>query len=299
MVQLYNTKAFENGDLWRYAADFKSPAGLRMGFKMTRLTEGSGEISVYFDPGVTDDLKVMFIKYVHEHLLEKAQDVTRLRRFVCPHCDYPLKDSELAREILEEDGIEAEIRCQRRKCDRLFPLWDLIEQKFASEESKQQVRDLEEKAKAAIDSESQELILVGHAFSIAGEAGQDFRQTPNNPWGLDGEIELKDWEGNPSSQCIYLQLKLGESYDHEHRNGQELFTIKNARLRNHWQKQAYPIMLVNRSPDGQIRWMDISAYLKEKNAGKQRQSLKIIFNGEPFTALNLQRLRDRLIPPVA
>ena len=55
-----------------------------------------------------------FIKYVHEHLLEKAQDVVRLRTFLCPYCGHPVRDTELAREILADEGASAEIRCQQR-----------------------------------------------------------------------------------------------------------------------------------------------------------------------------------------
>jgi len=47
---------------------------------------------------------------------------------------------ELARQILEEEGKDAEIRCQQRKCDRCFPLWDVIERKFASQEFQQRMR---------------------------------------------------------------------------------------------------------------------------------------------------------------
>jgi hypothetical protein len=43
--------------------------------------------------------------------------------------------------------------------------------------------------------------------------------------------------------------------------------------------------------------MDVSAYLKEKSIGGKTPVKQIVFQGEPFTALNLQRLRDTLIPP--
>ena len=61
-------------------------------------------------------------------------------------------------------------------CEARVPLWDLIEEKFASPEFIERVRLMEEQAKAVIDNESRELILVGHAYAIAGEAGQIYRQ---------------------------------------------------------------------------------------------------------------------------
>ena len=105
------------------------------------------------------------------HLLEKAQDVVRLRHFVCDRCSHPVRDSELARELLQEHGKRASIICQ--KCRNELQLWDLIESKFASKEFQQRVRDLEERAHSSIDNESRELILRGHAYAIAGEAGQN------------------------------------------------------------------------------------------------------------------------------
>ena len=57
-------------------------------------------------------------------------------------------------------------------------------------------------------------------------------------------------------------------------------------------------MLVIRTSDGIIRWMDVSAYLKTHGKGKKLVK-QVVFQGEPFTALNVQRLRDRFIPPPA
>lgn len=297
VVQLWQTKAFENGDLWRYAADFKSVSGARLGLKMVRHEDKNPEISVYFDPDVQDDTKVTFIKYVHEHLLEKARDVVRLRAFVCPNCGYPVRDTDLAREILNEEGQKAEIRCQQRKCDEKFSLWDLIERKFASEEFQKKVRDLETKAKAAIDNESRELILEGHARVITGEAGQIYRGYTGSDHGIDGEIEFKDDLGQASGIRLYLQLKSGDSYLYRRKSdGAEIFQIKKQRWATYWREHAYPVMLVIRTSDGEIRWMNVTKYLEETSKGQGTPVKQIVFESQPFTALNLLRLRDRLLP---
>ena len=173
----------------------------------------------------------------------------------------------------------------------LFRSWDLIEQKFASEEFRQRVLEMKEHARVSIDNESRELILVGHAFAIAGEAGQIFRPTANSDWGIDGEIEFKDGKGEASGKRVYLQFKSGDSYLYTRKgDGKEVFTIKNQRYAEYWQQQAYPVMLVIRTYDDQIRWMNITDYLKQRG-GKARQ---IVFDGEPFTALSVVRLKDRL-----
>lgn len=56
-------------------------------------------------------------------------------------------------------------------------------------------------------------------------------------------------------------------------------------------------MLVIRTSDGVIRWMDVGAYLKKHGKGGKAPVRQVVFEGEPFTALNLQRVRDKLIPP--
>jgi WD40 repeat protein len=296
VVQLHHTKAFENDQLWRYAADFKSPAGKRMGLKMTKGQEGSAELSVYFDPAIQEDTQVTFIKYVHEHLLKSAQDVKRERCYVCKHCAAPVENQRTVQKRLHEG--KQDILCV--DCEKRVPLWDLIEEKFASDEFRQRVRELEERAKAGIDNESRELILIGHAFAIAGEAGQIFRPTPNSDWGIDGEIEFKDYSRNASGKRVYLQLKSGDSYLHTRRSdGAEVFRIKKARWAEYWQQQAYPVMLVIRTSDGTIRWMDVSAYLKRESQGRKTAVKQVVFDGEPFSALSLLRMRDRLIPPPA
>ncbi len=287
VVRLHHTPAFEKDQLWRFAADFKTLSGKRAGLKMTKQGEGAAEIAVYFEPGIPEDTKVTFIRYVQEHLKVKAQDVIRLRHYVCPRCDTPVENRKTAMDRLNR-GLK-DIICVN--CENRIPLWDLIEEKFTSEEFQQRVRELEEQARISIDNESRELILVGHAFAIAGEAGQIFRPTPNSDWGIDGEIEFKNNKGEASGKRVYLQLKSGDSYLQTRKaGGKEIFNIKNPRHSDYWRDQAYPVMLVIRTSDGQIRWMNVTDYLKrsEKNA---RQ---IIFVGEPFTALSVVRLREPL-----
>jgi hypothetical protein len=235
---------------------------------------------------------VMFIKYVHEHLLARAQDVTRVRLYVCPHCDTPLENRK-AIEIRLKKGFK-DIVCSA--CEERVVLIDLIEEKFASDEFARRVREMDERARINLDNESRELILVGHAYAIAGEAGQIFRPTPNSDWGIDGEIEFKDHKGKASGKRLYLQLKSGDSYLHERKRDEtEIFAIKEKRWADYWQQQAYPVMLVIRTSDGKIRWMNVTEYLKHHSAGGKKVT-QIVFDGEDFTAPNLQKMRDRLIP---
>ena len=287
VVRLHHTTQFEKDQLWRFAADFKTPAGQRVGLKLTRKSEGAGELTVYCAPGVAVETQVNFIRYVHDHLRAKDADVLRTRHYVCGHCGTPVTNHETVRKKI--DAGKKEIVCV--DCEQRVPLWDLIEQKFASEETQAVVRAMDEQARRAIDNESRELILLGHAFAIAGEAGQIFRPVANSDWGIDGEIEFKDSQGNASGRRVYLQLKSGDSYLEQRKDGREVFKLKKARWADYWTAQEYPVMLVIRTSDGVIRWMNVTDYLQ-----KQSQAVKqIVFDGEPFTATNLWRLRERVL----
>ena len=55
-------------------------------------------------------------------------------------------------------------------------------------------------------------------------------------------------------------------------------------------------MLVIRTSDGNIRWMNVPEYLRTYFAEQGEQAKQIEFEGEAFTADNLARLRDRLMP---
>ena len=58
--------------MWRYAADFKTNAGKQLGIKLTRRAPGVGDLEVYFDPAVSMEEKIIFSKYVHEHLCSRT-----------------------------------------------------------------------------------------------------------------------------------------------------------------------------------------------------------------------------------
>ena len=122
-----------------------------------------------------------------------------------------------------------------------------------------------------------------------------FRPTANSDHGIDGEIEFKDDLGRASGKRLYVQLKSGDSYlKTRKRDGAEVFTIKNPRWADYWQQQAYPVMLVVRTSDGVIRWMDVSAYLKRESA-KGNAVKQIIFDGERMDVMSVRRWRDAAV----
>lgn len=141
VVRLHHTRDFERDQLWRYAADFKTTMGkqLQLGVKLTRRAEGAGELEVYFDPTISTQEKIIFSHYVHEHLLQNARDVERLRHYICPHCGTPVENRD---ERLDawlqtrppEAGLAGRIKALVRKseaptivctdCEKRVPLWD-------------------------------------------------------------------------------------------------------------------------------------------------------------------------------
>ena len=154
------------------------------------------------------------------------------------------------------------------------------------------VRELDERAKINLDNESRGLILVGHAIAIAAEAGQIFRPVALADWGIDGEIEFKNDKGEASGRRVYLQLKSGDSYLHTRKSDdKEIFQIKNPRHAECWLSQAYPVMLVIRTSNGKIRWMNVTDYLRQHG----KRTKQIVFEGDPFTALNVAKLRDKAV----
>ena len=54
-------------------------------------------------------------------------------------------------------------------------------------------------------------------------------------------------------------------------------------------------MLVIRTSDGAIRWMDVTQYLKRESQGGPKTVTQVVFDGEPFTALSLLNYRKKAL----
>jgi hypothetical protein len=190
-------------------------------------------------------------------------------------------------------GSKGKIFCS--DCGAPIVLRDIIEEKFDSAKVKGQSREIDSKVQIVLDNESRELMAVHHTGFIVAEAGQIYRGYTNSDHGIDGEIEFKDDRGRASGERLYLQLKSGNSYlKRRKRDGMEVFRIKNQRWADYWQRQAYTVMLILRASDGEIRWMDVSAYLKREGFAGTKMK-QIIFAGERFDALSVQNWRKKIL----
>jgi hypothetical protein len=314
VVRLHHTESFQQDGLWRYAADFKTNLGKQLGVKLTRRAPGMGELEVYFDPEIAIEEKITFSKYVHEHLLQQARDVERLRHYVCPHCGTPVENRAVAMKRLNdwlqnrppEPDATGWFKLRKVKketpsiicvgCENRVPLWDEMEECFASPEILQRVRDMQEESAIVLDNESKERALVGEVISTVALAGQVSREFNVSDHGIDMEIEFKDDAYEATGAKLYLQLKSGDSYLRERKtDGAEIFTIKDERHARYWMAQICPVLLVIRNAEGEVRWMEVRDWLKRVSDNGRKPVKQIEFQGERFDVMSVRRWRDRVL----
>ena len=108
------------------------------------------------------------------------------------------------------------------------------------------------------------------------------------------EIEFRLDDRTASGQLLFLQLKSGDSYLYKKVDGKEIFTIKEPRHAEYWANQIAPVMLVHRSSNGVIRWMEIRKYLQDERT-KGKKVKQIEFKGEKFDVDSILRLRRSLL----
>ena len=185
-------------------------------------------------------------------------------------------------------------------CDdprKRIPLWDKLEELFASPEMQQRVRELQEQSAPVLDNESKERALVGEVISTVALAGQISREFNVSDHGIDMEIEFKDDSGKATGQKLYLQLKSGDSYSRRRRRDEvEVFTIKDERHARYWMSQAFPVLLVIRTSEGEVRWMEVRDWLKDASEDGKKPVKRIVFEGERFDVMSVRRWRDRVLP---
>jgi len=288
VVRLWYSREFQHRELWRNAAEFETSKQDTLGLLIERTGEGEATISAFFDTEVPDELKVNFIGYVHSHLAKYARDVRRDRRYVCS-CGEPVTNIEVVRKRMaaRKDFIICQI------CDAQVPLIDHIEQRLASDPVARRVLGMDQTATRELDTQALEQILTGHMMAICGEANQIFRELTKFDYGIDGEVEFKNNDGQASGEKIYVQLKSGASYLRTLKAGEkEVFDVNKPRHLEYWVSQPVDVYLVVRDAEETIRWMNVTRYLK---ARQDKQSRQIIFTGEKLDAPALWRVRDQYI----
>jgi hypothetical protein len=173
---------------------------------------------------------------------------------------------------------------------------DDLEQCFASPETKQLVRELQEQSAASLDIESRERALVGEVISTVALAGQICREFNVSDHGIDMEVEFKGDTGEATGRKLYLQLKPDGSYLRERkRDGAEIFTIQDERHAGYWMGQPFPVLLVIGTSEGEVRWMEVGNWLKRATGNSPAPVNQIVFQGERFDAMSVRRWRSRML----
>lgn len=142
VVRLFYCGAFTIKELWKNGADLYDSLDYSCGFYLDSSAEGLGEISVFFAKDTPDGSKVLFLRFIQEHLHQMALSgsVNRERIYRCPKCGEEVENHR-AIEVRLSKGQKS-IPCQF--CDEIINLIDILEAKFASPELLRQVRKLEE-----------------------------------------------------------------------------------------------------------------------------------------------------------
>jgi len=310
IVKLADCQSFKTTELWRDAADFVTLRGdFHMGIKLTRESASEGHINVYFGPGVTEGEQVIFANYIHAHLQEGCDEVQRLRYWLCPKCLTPKGNPGILMENLLEEGEDAIAECDRSKCRHRFPLWDALEQRFASDELRKKVKSLEREDVVRLDTRRKgKLLALEVSARIASADQKSFEIPGTEDDGIDIELEFTV-EGRATGKRLYLQLKSGNSHIEKRSDGKEIFRIRKPAWVKYWTAQPYPVMLVigsfaenkARSANKEklefadVRWMEISSVLQKKSRNSTKTVKEIEFVGERLDLSSVRRWRDRIL----
>jgi Domain of unknown function (DUF4365) len=110
------------------------------------------------------------------------------------------------------------------------------------------------------------------------------------------EIEFKDDDNKATDQILFLQLKSSDSSLSERkRDGAPIFRMPTARRATYRREQALPVLLVIRTPDGEVHRMEIRDDLKRASDNGKKVVRQIVFAGERFDVMCVQRWWDQAL----
>src|SRR5262249_40752876 len=118
VVRLSYTDYFHREDQWKHAVEF-SRGEHRLGFAIHELEAGTGELEIYFAPGIGEFDRVTFIRFITDHLRNKGIDIQEKIILYCPKCGKEVTNRE-AIEVRVQAG-DLEIPCQYCSTSILIP----------------------------------------------------------------------------------------------------------------------------------------------------------------------------------
>ena len=75
----------------------------------------------------------------------------------------------------------------------------------------------------------------------------------------------------------------------------QIFPIKDERHVRYWMAQPFPVLLVIRNSEGEVRWMEVRDWLKRATNNGASPIKQIVFERERFDVMSVRRWRDRLL----
>jgi small GTP-binding protein len=207
VVSLAETRIFELQELWRDAAAFRTGASeAPMAIQLRRNNATEGEITLHVGPGVADARRVEFAQFIHRHLENKAEQVTRLRYWFCPLCHCPKGNAIELMKKLQELGSDARVYCDR--CEKPFHLLDDLERLFADPRILSKSESLIDQERPKIASRRKMKLLLLEVISRITSANQNWKEHAfTEVDGLDLQVEFTDDEGNGTDRHLFLQLR--------------------------------------------------------------------------------------------
>lgn len=59
--------------------------------------------------------------------------------------------------------------------------------------------------------------------------------------------------------------------------------------------QAFPVLLVIRNSEGEVRWMEVREWLKRASRNGEKSVNQIVFAGERFDVMSVRGWRDKAL----
>ena len=89
---------------------------------------------------------------------------------------------------------------------------------------------------------------------------------------------------------------LGDSYLREQKSdGAEIFTSRDERHARYWMEQAFPVLLVIRNAEGEVRWMEVRDWLRRESDNGKKTVKQIVFAGERFDVMSVRGWREQIL----
>lgn len=155
---------------------------------MQQIEEGTGELGIYFYPGINEFDRVTFIRFVTDHLRAKGIDIKEQIRLYCPNCDEEVKNRKAI--AMRVNAGQLDIPCQfcgtsimipksieeRYQRDRILvekqqELTQTVEQR-----TKREVKEFKEDQRQYIQEKQENIIHILHLSDIHLENSSQARK---------------------------------------------------------------------------------------------------------------------------